>query len=456
MLLPQNPKVIIIDDKYEDAKWLLQLFSKNGIPYLYFDGDKESLPQTPFSSIRIVFSDINIRDNEIANSNTASELVSLLEKLIDAQNTMFLLVFWTKNSPVIPEVKKYLDLTKIKPLKIINIDKPTQDEFEEMTIEKMSSLINSRLGKLDTYEFLNYWENLISSKSIMYSNKLSDIITFNSVEQKIDWDSSGIDIFSALACTYKGTNDLDFTNQELNLSYTKNYINSSFANSLSNEKINGMNIFSLNKDYQISLKTIAKLNSSLFFSNVISNKVANGLLFNYSDFELEKLLINNIFTDDVPSEMVLKLVGLVLTPACDIAHPRFLTNGEDGYHRILYGILFNLEDSDSNYKLFLKYFKNSKSTQEKIMKLEGIDKKILKNIKKAVRPNTPAELFITQPFFDNGKVSTIIFHFGSICTRRIIENQTDFIYQLNENLVFDIQTKLANHINRLGNSMIEL
>ena len=113
MHFPQNSKVLVVDDEYEEIKPLLSVFSRNGIPYVYFDGKKHSIPKKPLSAIRFVVLDIDLtgRTKNLDEKSKASALAQYLTQLMDIKNTPYFLLFWTKHPEIIPYILKYLELT---------------------------------------------------------------------------------------------------------------------------------------------------------------------------------------------------------------------------------------------------------------------------------------------------------------------------------------------------------
>ena len=77
-------------------------------------------------------------------------------------------------------------------------------------------------------------------------------------------------------------------------------------------------------------------------------------------------------------------------------------------------------------------------------------------IQRCISSNRPENLYITQPFMDgDNELFVFVFHFGTIQTKEINPASICFSYLMKNSLVSDLQTKLANHVNRLGNSMLE-
>lgn len=452
-----SPKTVFIDDKIEEIQSLLELFAKEGIPYLYYNGKSENLPQEPYKGIRLVISDINLLENEEKDSDKQiSKLYEVLSSIISEDSYTFHLVFWTQSEDdAVPDIRKYLESSNIYPLDITIIKKPTDIDIQHMNFNDFEELLESKIPSVDAYNFLTDWENTIQKEVSNFTDSLSSVIKNN--DTNITWDESAKKIFSCLANSYLGKDLVPSAHSE-NLQAVRNYINQSFIHTISNSSylINDME---LPETSQISLSTLAKLNYNLFFNTNFSTEIENGKIFtieseNIENEELKQLIINNIFGDNtIPVDYNPILVGLIITPQCDLAHPRYLHSDTSNYQRVLYGIKLNI---DSNFTEYLKKNQITKSTEKAIMENVHLTDKVKKKICKLIKNPFGQDIFQIQPFLDNeNKISVIIFHFGTISTEKIEDLNLKIILMLKQDLVFDIQSKLANHVNRLGNSMLE-
>ena len=61
MQFPGNGRIAVIDDLWKEAKPLLSILSKNGAPFLYYDGDVRELPKKPIAGLRFLFLDLDFQ-----------------------------------------------------------------------------------------------------------------------------------------------------------------------------------------------------------------------------------------------------------------------------------------------------------------------------------------------------------------------------------------------------------
>ncbi len=117
MHLPKSGRIVLIDDKADEAQPLISSFAINAIPHLYYDGRPEGLPETPLDGIRFVFLDIELQGMQGQNDKTkASALVGRLKKIISISNGPYVIIFWTKHGEVIQRVLENCTSASIPPV----------------------------------------------------------------------------------------------------------------------------------------------------------------------------------------------------------------------------------------------------------------------------------------------------------------------------------------------------
>lgn len=459
MLFPKNTKVLVIDDVFDEVKPLLNALFFNGISYSYIDGNKDIIPSKKLSSVRIVILDIDLDGNTSSatdDKTKAAILANYLKQLIE-KGTPYLILFWTKHDEICDNIVKYLEAAEIQPLGYINLEKPSKEELENLTIEE----INEKLSKSTSYKGFNLlidWENYISEKSSLFSNNFFKLVTENATETENTFDNSLKNIFGKFACAYTGNEKINENTK--NMEYALSVFTKSFSESNILDKPIPTNDFldSLNSP-KISINTTAKLNTLLFTEEVNNNEITNGKLFvEENNDNLKNILIKNTLRGKLPEDIFSELIGVIVTPSCDIAHNKFLQlkskNTVIKYHRVLYGLKIFIKDISIWGDLTI-YEHRSAVTHNVIENCAELSDKLKEKLYKVIRINKPDNLFILEPLWDSEKncIIIVIFNFNSFQLKEI-ESEIRFKCQLKESLMSDIQTKLANHINRLGNNMI--
>lgn len=123
MVFPSCGKILVIDDKIEEALPLLSLFSKNGVCCSYYSGAYNEFPDEPFSDVRLVFCDLRFSVAQDVKS-VASNIIGILQKLISENNGPYILIIWSSHIPGYLEgLRSTISQTCIKPEFILELDK---------------------------------------------------------------------------------------------------------------------------------------------------------------------------------------------------------------------------------------------------------------------------------------------------------------------------------------------
>lgn len=450
MLFPQNPKVVIVDDDYGDVALLLQTFSKKGIPYIYLNGTEDSEPTKPFSGIRLLILDIDIegRTNSATDEKSkASALSVYIKKIIDNKDYPYFILFWTKHDEIISKIIENLTLENMAPIGYGNLNKPTREQMENLSISEIEDKIKNATSS-ESFEYLMEWENSVQEKSADFVNSISNIAKNND----LDWEDSIKQLFTKLCCSYTGNEKIDVTDTS-NMDYATMILNRSFSDSLQYHLKS--QITNLPLSVNLSLHTIADLNTRLFFEDIVDNKIETGKIF-IEEFQdnIKNILLKTVLVGKIPEGIKASLVGAIMTPSCDLAHNKFLKNQDMEIHRVVYGLL--IENIDEKYEELFSYHHMVSKDKAKINECTDIPEKLKEMLNKRIIERKPENLFSIQPFLTSKKqVSIILFNFSTIMSKEINLKDINFIFKMKENLTFDLQSKLANHINRLGNSMLE-
>lgn len=173
------------------------------------------------------------------------------------------------------------------------------------------------------------------------------------------------------------------------------------------------------------------------------------------------MIKKSVLNKDYIEKAHASLIYAVITPQCDLAHPRYLrsentsSSGKkiDSWHRIVWGI--EIEVDDDRYGDMFQKASDYCQRINFIDDLQSVSVEDKKKLKKYIQNCKPESIFSTSPLINVlGKKCIWVFHFASVTTKCLKEKQR-FKYQMSRELVFDLQSKLANHVNRLGNNMLE-
>lgn len=173
MILPENGRIIIIDDQIDQALPLINYLSKNGLPFKYFSGNQEELPLKGegFDDIRIIFLDLNLLDNKIPDKSHFSQLKGVLNRIINSVCHPYLLVVWTRHDDKITDLESYVfdetgGMDKKKPFHIMKVDKISFFDLDGARVDagdynSLKTVLEDELSNFSELECLYKWENQI-------------------------------------------------------------------------------------------------------------------------------------------------------------------------------------------------------------------------------------------------------------------------------------------------------
>lgn len=200
--LPINGRIIIVDDKIEQAKPLMTYFSQNKMPFTYFDGRVENLPEDGFDDIRIIFLDINLTDNTVPDHKSFRALQPIVDRLISKVSHPYLLVLWTRDPAVFNDFKtdffKDSPLSEKCPIDILSLEKSKFFSYAGDALEgDISDLGQELCTKLDNYPEL---QSILSWESTVHkvTNDIASIFSpkFDTYE---NWSQETRKIFTQFA-----------------------------------------------------------------------------------------------------------------------------------------------------------------------------------------------------------------------------------------------------------------
>ncbi len=193
MNISKDGRVIVVDDKPKEVEPLLNIFSKLGIPYLFYTGELEYLPQNSVDlSPRFIFLDLNLTMmTSSAQKNDKAILYAVLNRILIKENVPYALIIWSKSDSRLRTILDELFLNELsakQPLIKIDLEKSdffilnTEGSWDlkdtiEKTVEKLQVKINKKFNELDAIEFILSLEN-ISYDSISEVTNMLYNLTF--------------------------------------------------------------------------------------------------------------------------------------------------------------------------------------------------------------------------------------------------------------------------------------
>jgi len=411
MLISESGRIVLIDDKRDEIEPVLITLGQYGIPYIYLDGTQETLPENPLKGIRFVFLDIELRGMEGQKDKTkASGVVAVLKKIISEDNGPYVIGFWTAHREVIVPVIENCKTKGISPVTWVDLEKMAD-------VNKITERLQDKLKQIGAFQLYVEWENTVNNASKAFVRTFSSLVKLGS-----DWSKDTAALFYKLYKSYVEENELQ--DKEDQFKCACHLMNRSFLDTLEYITRKDLKLpegFELEKG-TVTNETIAKLNSSLFLGEALTDRYNPGNVYTQDNDVIKGMLIGSIFKDgQSPGECT--LCNVIISPECDIAHNKMISivRAEEKpkvIHRILYGLLVPAGPTNRL---------NQKGR-------EGY--------------------FPIGPIWHDSKKQELIFHFATISFHSEGEFTEPPLFTLKRDLLFDLQSKAANHVNRLGNYLL--
>jgi hypothetical protein len=434
VFLLDNGAAVIVDDELKEAMPLIKVLGKHHIPVSYVKGgNRRNLPKSPIKNARVVFLDLNLLPPTSSDEkNVRSTLIMNLRQIISNENGPYVLIVWSVNEHKYESILDDIfsnELKSIKPSLKLTLSK--KDYFDRTDngglspkkglIEALDVRIREELEKAKSLSLLFSWQNIINKASGEIAREL---LSFYNEDE--NWDANLQKLFNHLAKANLGNrfDDCDSAGISTNCLLT---LNGTFVDLLSRKirkhdfsdiELNNNKDHNSNKDQsgkdEVELEVKARINTKLHTENRVEEHFAQpGNVYlidsNYGqEFRLDAEKIYDGKFSNFKEKDDLQYIFLEVTPKCDFSQGKF------SFYRFLSGVLWPAEK-----------FKKIKRAENLFV--------------------SPFDLYFERKryrlVFDNNFLHT-----------RAIEGFEDLMvyFRIKPELLFNIQTRMANHISRPG------
>lgn len=429
MILPNNGRIVIIDDNINEAQPLINILSKKRIPFNYYSGTRAGdFPDNPNENkFRVLFLDLNIFELNKDAKTVISSIDAILRAIIPDNPNPYLLIIWSKQSADYQKAleEHFVHNIPLKiPAKIIFLQKGNYFDYDNGQwvpqadcIERIENDLNGNLNSISLLGNLIAWENIVHNK---VNETLGEFSSFYPIDT--NWDKNSKAVIYRLAKAIVGNDDIVGLNDEQRLAKAFISINSFLSDKVETE-VEGLtlgNIAGVNdNNITIPSSITSSINSKLHIStkNFVINNFEQGniYLLPNQDSLIEKVIWQKKFKArrQVLIDSIPQLVQLDITPVCDYSQNK-------DYVRTIFGVMLNPE-----------FYTDCKGTEHyyyltPIMQISGQEKFIL---------------------FDFRYVKTI-------SKDEIIQRNVIPTLKIRKEICTDIQSQLSNQVNRPGISNV--
>lgn len=242
-MLPINGRVAIVDDQYEQVKVLIDSFSKQQIPFRYYDGTLDSLPEegAEASDFRLLFMDLHLSeaDTSTSDKNLKSNLISVLQRLIPKNNYPYIFVYWSRHAG---EHKSFIEedvfeddlLKNKKPIAYIDAQK---SDFYDLNGEPKTDplgdivdRIKSEVVKYPAYQSLLEWENIVHQSA---DKTIQELFKLNGISGD-EWSKASLDLFTLFSKASLGGKKMEESSPQQKIKSSLSVLNNLLIDTLEN------------------------------------------------------------------------------------------------------------------------------------------------------------------------------------------------------------------------------
>lgn len=214
--------VYIVDDQINEATPLINSLFKHQIPHIYMDGTAGMLPKEP-TQVRLLFLDLNLKKgiNPTDKKSFKDTHAGILNKLLANSSSSYIILVWSKEEnaylddfkEIFNEKKDQYSLNNRPPLDIISLEKTTffsremddkgnfKYEWKKDKERSLLELINQKLGANEAFKTLASWESLIAKSGSKAVDNLFDLVNGSTA---VDKNSELSEIISSLSISFLG------------------------------------------------------------------------------------------------------------------------------------------------------------------------------------------------------------------------------------------------------------
>jgi hypothetical protein len=453
MHIPENGRVVVIDDKLEEGIPLTIALSKIKIPTIYYSGQLEELPSKPLVGIRIVFLDIILGTDGQPVKTQVATAVKIFKSIIDKNNGPYLLIAWTKHPEHIDAIKKAL--ADMPPIFLLDMEKSNcKNDDGKYDISKIEKRIITELNKIKSFQVFSIWETLVHQSAGEIVNTFASFYPTGD-----DWDKQMAAIFLTLAEAYAGK-QLEVKLKKEVIKNALQTFNHTFLDCLENKiaDYTGYKEIDLSiENKTIESKIIANINSKLLLA-LGDNTPKPGNLYKISsnaNSEFQKSIVYDALDRQKVMELFASEKSLSYTELFD-SNRRLQKKYKKDFKSFEDALRQKIKLGATFIELEISPYCDYAQKKWKMQRvLSGIvwPQKFCNLIKRA-------DYIYTTPLLEiegaRNKIGKIIFdlrYLKSFSFKQIIRKK--IFLRMKQTLLVDIQSHMGRHMNRPGVAFLE-
>lgn len=460
MNIPQNGRIVIIDDKIDQALPLINVLAQRRCPYSYFSGELKYLPDegANLNDVRILFLDINLIDDKIhTDKELASRLIPVLQRIISKDNYPYILIYWSRNEKEHSQLIRDIfegDLSDRKPIDFLSQNKLSYFELDGSKTDKFDDNVNDLFNNIEkllikhkAYNYLVGWENQVHYSA---DKTLQEI--FSACHTYEAWSHNASYLIDKLGESYAGRNTFKGQSPTEKIKNSFQAFNNVFYDTLEYSINNFVYTGATNLEYDPSMAdkdNIYTINKKLLISDEKDVMEYSGSVTEDTNIRSDKAfeeLLNNAFNRGKISDAVINDVANKGKEKKEIEK---LINSESSAKR--------KEIRESWKKIYFVVTPLCDYVQAKSYNVRVVKGMLIKAEHISFIDEKSEAIFISPKFKYGQEKYAIVLHFRYFFTSPGGNGVKGLstLFRVRQQLLSEIQSKLARHVSRQGVLFLE-
>ncbi len=200
-------RVIVVDDKEDEALPVLKALARRGIPAAFFHApSKHTLPrkENRLIGVRLAILDMDLIPGTPAVAAKASTIASYLGGILSANNGPYGVIAWTYHPEIVEQFERYIYLNDEipNPIFTVLVQKNQCIRDKKCDLHELSRLIDNELAKNMTLHLFEEWEGSCFVAATSVTNtlaKLAKVQSANLAEWRQNWTEELLSVLNVIS-----------------------------------------------------------------------------------------------------------------------------------------------------------------------------------------------------------------------------------------------------------------
>jgi hypothetical protein len=174
----EGVRVLVLDDKADEALPVIKAFSRKGVPVAYFDGRPRGLPSKArrLRGVRLAVLDIDLGEGGTGN-NIPSAMVQRLGRILHPDNGPYAVVLWTNHADQRDKVKEYIFQHQELPNPLFTemITKAECKSRGVFSLDAVTKRVQNALKDIGPLQLMQHWEGGCLEAAATVTNALGSV-----------------------------------------------------------------------------------------------------------------------------------------------------------------------------------------------------------------------------------------------------------------------------------------